>query len=141
MSFVDEDPVWVDYMQYRDRQMADVDQGFGIMPRALTVGDAGLTWSNHLWNTDPDDRDNQALTVVNVNGISRQFREEDFDLTQNTLPVVTTIVRQGASNGVVSQTSPTASSTNTGTSQVTTVRLKTGDQVTGGVNSSVVWNW
>jgi len=140
-AFLFDPPITVQYMQFRDRQIPDVEQGFGIMPRTLTSSDVGLTWSSHLHLTAEGDRDSMPLTVVNVNGTVGQFREEDLDVGAPTDPLLTKVNRQLNANGTVTQPNATSSSTNTNTNQSTTVTLKNGSQVTGAIGSNVTWNW
>ena len=139
-TFLFEPPIAVHYTQFRDRQIPDVEQGFGMMPRTLTHGDVSVTWHDHLYLTADQDRVSKPMTVINVNGMTRQFRDEDFE-TLPPGPLITKVNRQFTGNGVVAQRNSKASTTNTGSNQSTTVTLKDGSEITGAVNSNVNWNW
>ena len=143
-SYSDIEPVSVSYLQFRDRQIPDPSEGFGIMPRAATTGQAEVVWGTYLGFADKDDRRSQPLTIVRVNNAEREFRSDDFKNAPDDLPLYTRIDRTLTSAGTIRQTrQPNAESSSlaTRTTQTTTVTLKNDAKVSSSVSSGVNWNW
>jgi len=135
------EPVSVQYQEFWDRQVPSPGDGFAVMPRTYTEANATVVWGTFLSFTADQDRRSQPLTVVSVNGVERDFREEDFEGIPETAPEISRIDRRLTASGTVQQANATSSSLATNTTQTTTVTLKNNATVSGEVTSGVNWNW
>lgn len=124
----------VQVQQYRDRQVPDPSEGFGMMSRVMTQAGATVTWGEYLTFL-ADDRESQPRIVYFVNtSPPAEFRSEDFPESDE--PDVRAIHQVSISKGRSYQNS-SGSGLKTTTTQQTTLELRNGKQVPTGAPSQV----
>lgn len=154
-SFGDEERPAISYHHFRDRQLPDPADAFGIIPRTLTTSTSSVTWGEFL-TLLADDADSAPLVVVdlNTNGGINQRRNfnagEDGDLEDNQ-PLVSSIdriinVNESLSSSEVKQDASGRLTTRLGavTTELTTLTINTkGDdaQVFSQLDTNVSINW
>lgn len=131
----DEESRSIQYQHFRERQIPDPSEGFGIMPRTLTQAGATVIWGEYLTYL-ADDRDSESRIIFQVNADPpREFRSSDFEGANEDDPTIRQVDRITTSRGLSYQNNAN-SGIQTTTEQRTTLTLKTGAQVSSGVTKT-----
>ena len=138
----------IQYSYFRNSQIPNPTDAFGISPRTMTQSSASVTWGEWLGYL-ANDRDSQPRIIVHMDNSETEFRSEDLlkNAAGEPMPLVSAVHKDLNSNGAVTQTN-TGSSDATTTTETTTLTLNAdqnkdgvNDQLSSSLTSTTNFNW